>query len=183
MLLFDVFVKLKISCLKDQHIVGSSLYFESFEYKRRMVGAGNRVSIQDTDTLRASISTIGEFDLLNGLTWDASYTHGFNKATDLTYNMINTTNVEQSIYDHQNAWFSGDSLSTDIIEDISYTDRASGGNKQNLLSYIVSGDAWDMPNRDAGALAIGVEHRRDEGWYAPDLVVQEVDSTAAQQYL
>lgn len=40
-----------------------------------------------------------------------------------------------------------------------------------------------MPNRDAGALAIGVEHRRDEGWYTPDLVVQEVDSTAAQQYL
>jgi iron complex outermembrane receptor protein len=127
------------------------LDLESFEYKRLMVGAGNRVSVQDTDTLRASISAIGEFYLSNYLTWDASYIYGSNKVTDLTYNMINATKMEQSIYDHKKAWFSG--------------------------------DVWDMPNGDAAAFSMGVEHRRDEGWYTPDLIVQEGNSTAAQQDL
>lgn len=154
---------------------------QSVEYKRRMVDVGNRVSVQDTDTLRASISAIGEFDLLNGLAWDVSYTYGSNRATDLTYNSINATKMKQSIYDNQDEWFSGESLSGEIGEDISYMDRASGGNKQNLLSFIVSGDAWDMPNGDAAAFAMGVEYRRDEGWYTPDQLVQDGDSTAAQQ--
>ncbi|NRA61106.1 MAG: TonB-dependent receptor plug domain-containing protein [Psychrobium sp.] len=135
----------------------NALNLDSVEYKRRLSDVGNRISVQDTDTLRASISAVGEFDLLDGLTWDLSYTYGSNKATDVTHNSINATKMEQSIYDFQNAWFSGEPLTSDIVEDISYLDQASGGNKQNLLSLIVSGDAWDMPNGDVAAFAMGVE--------------------------
>ncbi|MDP2561960.1 TonB-dependent receptor [Psychrobium sp. 1_MG-2023] len=157
------------------------LDLDSIEYKRRMTDAGNRIYEQDTDTLRASISAIGEFDILNGVNWELSYVHGSNEASDVTYNSINATKMEQSIYDHQDQWFSGNPLSQDIVDDISYTDVASGGNKQDLASFLVSGDAWEMPNGDVAAFAAGVEYRRDEGWYTPDQVVQDGDSTAAQQ--
>ncbi len=150
------------------------------EYRRRTTDAGNRIYEQDTDTLRVSAGLAGEFDVHTGIAWDLSYTYGKNKAKTWVHNSINAKNMAQSVYDNQDAWFSGDPLSQDIINDISYLENTTGGNEQHIVSGVISGEAFDL---DAGpvAYAIGAEYRHDSGYYNPDAVIVAGEGTAAQQ--
>ena len=148
------------------------------EFRQRMSNAGNRVSQQKTDTIRASLGLAGLFEVHTGINWDLSYTFGRNDATSKVLNSINAVKMEESIYESQHDWFYGNNLNH--IEDISYTQIADGGNEQHLVSGVISGEAFDL---DAGAVgfAIGAEYRHDSGFYTPDEVVQRGEGTSAQQ--
>ncbi len=150
------------------------------EYRRRTNDVGNRVYEQDTDTFRISAGLAGSLDVHTGMDWDLSYTYGKNKAETWVHNSINATKMEQSIYDNQDAWFSGDPLSDAIINDISYLETTDGGNEQHIVSGILNGELFEL---DAGAVAfaIGAEYRHDSGYYNPDPVIVAGDGTAAQQ--
>ncbi|MCZ4338708.1 TonB-dependent receptor plug domain-containing protein [Shewanella colwelliana] len=150
------------------------------EYRRRMTDAGNRIYEQDTDTLRISAGLAGVLDVHTGIDWDVAYTYGKNKAETWVHNSINASNMEQSMYDNQDAWFSGDPLSEAIVNDISYLESTTGGNEQHIVSGVISGEAFEL---DAGAVAyaIGAEYRHDSGYYNPDPVIVAGDGTAAQQ--
>ncbi|GIU42271.1 TonB-dependent receptor plug domain-containing protein [Shewanella colwelliana] len=150
------------------------------EYRRRMTDAGNRIYEQDTDTLRISAGLAGVLDVHTGIDWDVAYTYGKNKAETWVHNSINASNMEQSMYDNQDAWFSGDPLSDAIVNDISYLESTTGGNEQHIVSGVISGEAFEL---DAGAVAyaIGAEYRHDSGYYNPDPVIVAGDGTAAQQ--
>ncbi|ABO23940.1 TonB-dependent siderophore receptor [Shewanella loihica] len=150
------------------------------EYRRRTTDAGNRIYEQDTDTLRVSAGLAGEFDVHTGIAWDLSYTYGKNKAETWVHNSINAKNMAQSVYDNQDAWFSGDPLSQAIVDDISYLESTTGGNEQHIVSGVISGEAFDL---EAGpvAYAIGAEYRHDSGYYNPDPVIVAGEGTAAQQ--
>ncbi|MGB6135783.1 MAG: TonB-dependent receptor [Shewanella sp.] len=150
------------------------------EYRRRITDAGPRIYSQDTDTFRISAGLAGELDINNGMNWDVAYTYGKNKAESTVANSINATNLSESVYANQDAWFSGDALTTDIVDDISYTDNADGGNEQHVISAGLNGDLFDV-NAGTVAFAIGAEYRYESGYYNPDPVTVAGDSTAAQQ--
>ncbi|QSX42398.1 TonB-dependent receptor plug domain-containing protein [Shewanella cyperi] len=150
------------------------------EYKRRTNDVGPRVYNQDTDTLRASVALQGTLDAGTGMTWDLSYTYGKNKADTWVENSINAVNTANAVYANQDAFFSGAPLTQDIINQIGYLEETNGGNEQNIVSGVLSGELFDL---DAGAVgfAIGAEYRRDSGYYNPDPVIVRGEGTAAQQ--
>ncbi|WP_019029325.1 TonB-dependent receptor plug domain-containing protein [Colwellia piezophila] len=146
------------------------------EYRRRMTDAGPRIYGQETDTYRVSVGLTGY--LSNDSQWDMSATYGRNDSKDSVGNSIHAGNMEQSIYNHQDDWFSGDPMDTDFLasEGIMYTEENEGGNEQFTLAAGFSG----INDSDIG-YAIGVESRFESGYYTPDQVTQDGESTAAQQ--
>ncbi|WP_350433049.1 TonB-dependent receptor [Shewanella sp. H8] len=150
------------------------------EYRRRITDAGPRIYSQDTDTYRISAGLAGELDINTGMNWDINYTYGKNKADSSIDNSINATLLSESVYANQDAWFSGDSLTDAIVNDISYTDNSNGGNELNVVSAGLNGELFDV-SAGAVAFAIGAEYRYESGYYNPDEITIAGDSTAAQQ--
>lgn len=150
------------------------------EYRRRTNDVGPRIYAQDTDTLRLSAGVAGTLDVHTGMNWDLSYTYGKNEADTSVANSINAVRMANSVYANQDAWFSGEVLTGAIVNDISYLEQTDGGNAQNIIAGVLSGDLFDL---DAGAVgfAIGAEYRRDSGFYNPDPVIVAGEGTAAQQ--
>ncbi|MGX9460307.1 TonB-dependent receptor plug domain-containing protein [Shewanella sp. A14] len=149
-------------------------------YRRRTTDVGPRIYSQDTDTYRISAALAGEVDINQGMNWDLSYTYGKNKADTKVENSINASNMRQSVYANQDAWFSGDVLSQGIVDNISYTENTDGGNEQHTVSAGINGDLFDV-SAGAVAFAIGAEYRYESGYYNPDPVVIAGNSTSAQQ--
>jgi iron complex outermembrane receptor protein len=149
---------------------------EELQYKRRMTDAGPRIYDQTTDTYRASIGLTGYLD--NDGQWDMSATYGRNDAKDSVANSIHAGNMETSIYQHQDEWFSGDPINNDFLVDqgVIYTEQNEGGNEQFTLAAGYSA----ITENDIG-YAVGVESRFESGFYTPDLITQAGESTAAQQ--
>jgi len=145
-------------------------------YKRRMTDAGPRIYEQATDTYRASVGLTGL--LSNDAQWDMSATYGRNDSKDSVANSIHAGNMEKSIYEHQDDWFSGDPMDNDFLasEGIMYTEQNEGGNEQFILAAGFSG----VSESDLG-YAVGVESRYESGYYTPDLITQAGESTAAQE--
>lgn len=149
-------------------------------YRRRTNDVGPRIYTQDTDTWRLSGGLAGTLDVHTGMNWDVTYTYGKNQAKTAVENSINASDMATSIYANPDAWFSGDPLTQQMINDISYTEDAKGGNEQQTLSAGLNGELFDL---SAGAVgfAIGAEYRRESGFYTPDEVVIAGESTSAQQ--
>jgi len=145
-------------------------------YKRRMVDAGPRIYEQSTETYQAAVGLKGYLD--NDDQWDISATYGRNDAKDKVQNSIHAGNMEQSIYDNQDLWFSGEQISRDFLdsEDIMYTEQNEGGNEQFTLAAGYNG----ISENDIG-YAFGIESRFESGFYTPDEITQAGESTAAQQ--
>ena len=149
---------------------------KELEYRRRMTDAGPRIFEQETDTYRASIGLKGYLE--NDAVWDISATYGRNDAKDRVQNSIHAGNMEKSIYQDQSLWFSGDPIERDILlsQGIIYTENNEGGNEQFTLAAGYSG----VTKSDIG-YAVGFETRHESGYYTPDQVTQDGESTAAQQ--
>ncbi len=149
---------------------------KELEYRRRMTDAGPRIFEQETDTYRASIGLKGYLE--NDAVWDISATYGRNDAKDRVQNSIHAGNMEKSIYQDQSLWFSGDPIERDILlsQGIIYTENNEGGNEQFTLAAGYSG----VTEGDIG-YAVGFETRHESGYYTPDQVTQDGESTAAQQ--
>jgi len=145
-------------------------------YKRRMTDAGPRIYAQETDTYRASVGLTGY--LSNDSQWDMSATYGRNDAKDSVGNSIHAGNMETSIYNNQDMWFTNDGINQEFLaaEGIMYTEQNEGGNEQFTLAAGYSG----VSENDIG-YAVGVESRYESGYYTPDLITQAGESTAAQQ--
>ena len=149
---------------------------KELEYRRRMTDAGPRIFEQETDTYHASIGLKGYLE--NDAVWDISATYGRNDAKDRVQNSIHAGNMEKSIYQDQSLWFSGDPIERDILlsQGIIYTENNEGGNEQFTLAAGYSG----VTEGDIG-YAVGFETRHESGYYTPDQVTQDGESTAAQQ--
>lgn len=150
-------------------------------YRKRMNDVGPRIYKQDTDTLRASIGVEGALDVHTGMNWDLSYTYGKNKASTSVENSINGALMTNAIYANQDAWFTGQPVTdADLLNSVSYSEQADGGNEQHVLSAGLNGELFEL---DAGAVgfAIGAEYRSESGYYNPDPIVVAGESTSAQQ--
>ena len=149
---------------------------DTLNYRRRMTDAGPRIYAQETDTYRASVGLVGY--LSNDTQWDMSATYGRNDSKDSVANSIHAANMEDSIYNHQDDWFSGTPMDNDFLasEGVMYTEQNEGGNEQFTLAAGFSG----INESDIG-YAVGVESRFESGYYTPDLITQLGQSTASQQ--
>ncbi|MCH1927003.1 TonB-dependent receptor [Shewanella sp. C32] len=149
-------------------------------FRRRTSEVGPRMYGQDTDTYRASIDLQGYTSAGNGMTWDVSYTYGKNKAKSWVGNSINATLMSQNILENQDAWFTGQPMSQETADAISFTENDRGGNEQHDVQANLSGDLFQVSG-GAVSFAIGGEYRYEEGYFTPDEVVQAGDSSSAQQ--
>ncbi|MBE0362340.1 hypothetical protein PULV_a2953 [Pseudoalteromonas ulvae UL12] len=149
---------------------------DELNYRRRMTDAGPRIYEQTTDTYRLSLGLTGELE--SSTSWDVSMTYGRNDAVDKVQNSIHAGNMEKSIYNHQDLWFSGNNIDQSFLVDqnIIYTEENKGGNEQFIMAAGLSG----LTDSDLG-YAVGVENRFESGFYTPDAVTQAGESTAAQQ--
>lgn len=150
-------------------------------YRKRMNDVGPRIYKQDTDTWRASVGVEGALDVHTGMNWDFSYTYGNNKANTSVENSINGALMTNAIYANQDVWFTGQPMTdTDLLDSVSYSEQADGGNEQHVLSAGLNGELFEL---DAGAVgfAIGAEYRSESGYYNPDPIVVAGQSTSAQQ--
>ena len=149
---------------------------DTLNYRRRMTDAGPRIYAQETDTYRASVGLVGY--LSNDTQWDMSATYGRNDSKDSVGNSIHAANMEQSIYNHQDDWFSGEPLTQEFLmsEGVMYTEQNEGGNEQFTLAAGFSG----INESDIG-YAVGVESRFESGYYTPDMITQLGESTSSQQ--
>lgn len=149
---------------------------EELLYKRRMVDAGPRIYEQVTDTYQAAIGLKGYLD--NDDQWNISATYGRNDAQDKVQNSIHAGNMEKSIYQNQDLWFSGDEISQEFLasQGIMYTEENEGGNEQFTLAAGYNG----VTETEIG-YAFGIESRFESGYYTPDQITQDGESTAAQQ--
>jgi len=143
---------------------------DQVSYRRRTNDVGPRIYTQDTDTWRLSGGLAGTLDVHTGMNWDVTYTYGKNQAKTAVENSINGSDMKASVLANQAAWFSGAPLTQQMIDAISYTEEAKGGNEQQTLSAGLNGELFDL---SAGAVgfAIGAEYRRESGFYTPDEVV------------
>lgn len=149
---------------------------DTINYRRRMTDAGPRIFEQETDTYRASIGLKGYLE--NDAVWDISATYGRNDAKDRVQNSIHAGNMETSIYNNQDVWLNGKAIENSflIAEGVIYTENNEGGNEQFTLAAGYSG----VTESDIG-YAVGFETRHESGYYTPDQVTQDGESTAAQQ--
>ena len=149
---------------------------EELQYKRRMTDAGPRIYDQETNTYRASVALSGYLD--NDDQWDISATYGRNDSKDKVENSIHAGNMEQSIYNHQDEWFTNTGINNAFLasQNVMYTETNEGGNEQFTLAAGYNG----VSENDIG-YAFGVESRFESGYYTPDLITQAGESTAAQQ--
>lgn len=150
---------------------------DTLNYRRRMEDAGPRIYEQATDTYHVSFGLTGI--LSNDSQWDMSATYGRNDSKDSVGNSIHAGNMEDSIYLHQDEWFSGEPMDQQLLVDqgVIYTEQNEGGNEQFVLAAGYSG----INDSDIG-YAVGVESRFESGYYTPDLITQAGESTAAQQF-
>lgn len=149
---------------------------KELEYRRRMTDAGPRIFEQETDTYRASIGLKGYLE--NDAVWDISATYGRNDSKDRVQNSIHAGNMQKSIYEDQEPWFTGLAMDNSFLvsEGVIYTENNEGGNEQFTLAAGYSG----VTESDIG-YAVGFETRHESGYYTPDQVTQDGESTAAQQ--
>lgn len=149
---------------------------DTIEYRRRMEDAGPRIYEQETDTYRASIGLTGILN--NDAQWNMSATYGRNDSVDQVQNSIHAGNMENSIYNNQALWLSGDPIDRDFLidEGVIYTEQNKGGNEQFIMAAGYSG----ITDSDIG-YAVGIENRFESGYYKPDERTQKGESTAAQQ--
>ena len=149
---------------------------DTINYRRRMTDAGPRIYEQETDTYRASIGLQGYLE--NDAVWDISATYGRNDAKDRVQNSIHAGNMETSIYNNQDVWLNGKTIDNSFLisEGVIYTENNEGGNEQFTLAAGYSG----VTESDIG-YAVGFETRHESGYYTPDQVTQDGESTAAQQ--
>ncbi|PAJ72816.1 hypothetical protein CJF42_19090 [Pseudoalteromonas sp. NBT06-2] len=79
-------------------------------YRRRMSDAGSRIYEQKTDTYRFSLGLEGILD--NDASWNIDVTYGRNDSEDKVQNSIHADNMEKNIYEKQDLWLDGETIST-----------------------------------------------------------------------
>lgn len=149
--------------------------------RRRLVETGPRVTFQETDTWRMLMGLQGQFG--NDWSWELSANKGRNTAIDGSTNVANLQRVYETLFNCNNTvvpcadYLGVGDISQQALDYIMFTQRDTGGNEQTSIGANLSGFLFDLPAGRVG-VAVGAEHRKDEGWRDPDpLVVMNIANT------
>lgn len=147
---------------------------------RRFVENGPRRYFQTVDTMYATATLDGEFELAgHNWYWDASATIGHNDAKQKFLGNVNAINLAQAlgpIADCTGACvpfniFGGEGSITQAQMDfVTFVERARSTQRLGDATFNVSGDLFELPGGPVG-VAIGYEHRDQKGSFDPDPVV------------
>ncbi|WP_115718039.1 TonB-dependent receptor [Gallaecimonas mangrovi] len=158
------------------------------DYKLRATDLGPRDYSQVVNTSRYVIGAQGTLDIHNGLDWDVSYVYGRNDAVSTTSNLVNLSKMADtytsSVCDDDSIpcvnWFDSDGVAEGLSY-AAYTNQDTGGDTMNDVTGNISGDLFELP---AGmfSFAAGLEYRRESGWYTPDSVESDGDSSDGTVY-
>lgn len=147
---------------------------------RRLVEAGQRTFNQKVDTLSATATLDGSFDVGgHKWYWDATALFGVNDAHQSFTGNVNAAKVAQAIGPLANCTapcvplnlFGGaGSITPAMLAFIGFTERDKS--QQKLYDYTanLSGDIFDLPAGPVG-FAIGYEHRVQSASFDPDPIV------------
>jgi iron complex outermembrane receptor protein len=154
---------------------------ENFELLgRRPLEAGPRIFNQDVETLYFATGLEGSFDLgTRAYYWDANFIRGENEAQQTTFNSLNIARIAQALGPVDECvepcvpldLFNGPgTLTQDMIEYIRPILTDLSDNNLEMVTLNLTGDVFELP---AGplALAVGYEHRDQDGFFRPDAIV------------
>ena len=176
------------------------------DVRRRMVEASNRRFFQDIDTYRAVLGLdgglpegLGRFSEWN---WDAHFVYGRTEGTNINegrfvlsrvVNALGPSFVDDSgvatcgTRDNPIAGcvpldlFGGaGSITPEMLNYISYDGTARGFSEQQIFGFDINGPVFSILDRDVG-LALGYQHRREEGGFLPDPLTAAGDTTGNKQ--
>ena len=159
-------------------------------FGRRLLEAGERNFIQDTETYRVALgveSSIGKWDIDAYLIWAQ------NKNTTTTYGLLNTGNIRKGLsgddckgdcvplnvfggqgsdgsYLGDGLWDGSGTITQEMVDYITFVAHDTGMNEMKNYGFDVSGTIMELPSGPLG-LAFGIEHRKEEGKYDPDAFI------------
>ena len=157
---------------------------------RRLLEAGNRNYIQDTETYRISMgleTKIADWDFSAYFIWAQ------NKNVTTTAGLLNTGNIKKSLsgndctgscvplnlfggqgpdskYLGDGLWSGSGSITTDMVNYITFLAHDTGENEMKNFGFDFSGEIAQLSSGPVG-IAIGYEHRKEEGGFEPDAFI------------
>ncbi|WP_338646136.1 TonB-dependent receptor domain-containing protein [Novosphingobium olei] len=148
---------------------------------RRLVEAGQRTYTQDVDTFYVRGGFDGKFDVFGKKWyWDVTAVYGSNEARQLFTGNVNAAKLARALGPVSactgdcvpfNIFGGVGSVTQAMLDYVGFDERAASG--QNLYDFQanLSGDLFDLPGGPVG-IAIGAEHRVQQGYFTPDPVIQ-----------
>jgi iron complex outermembrane receptor protein len=148
--------------------------------RRRLVEAGQRTYSQTVDTMSATATLDGSFNVgSHKFYWDVNAVLGFNDAKQLFTGNINAANLAQALGPVANCTgacvpfniFGGaGSVTPAMLGFIAFDERARSSQSLEDYTANISGDLFDLPAGAVG-LAAGYEHRVQYGSFTPDPLI------------
>ncbi|MFW2851089.1 TonB-dependent receptor domain-containing protein [Sphingomonas sp. TX0543] len=148
---------------------------------RRVVENGQRTYTQTVDTMSFTATLDGKFKLFGrNWYWDANAEFGFNDAKQLFTGNINAAKLAQALGPVSqctgacvpfNIFGGAGSITPQMLAFVAFDEHSRS--QQELQDYTlnVSGELFDLPGGPVG-IALGYEHRYQEGSFTPDPVIQ-----------
>lgn len=148
--------------------------------RRRFVEAGQRVFTQDVDTMSATVTLDGSFELgSRNWYWDVNGVYGINDAHQVFTGNVNAANLARALGPVANCTgacvpfniFGGvGSVTQAMLDYVTFDEKDKS--KQRLWDFTanLSGEVFDLPGGPVG-VAVGYEHRDQYASYDPDPII------------
>ena len=148
---------------------------------RRLVEAGQRTYNQTVDTFSVTGTIDGKFQLF-GRDWfyDANAVLGSNTAHQLFTGNLNAANLAQALGPISqctgacvpfNIFGGQGSVTQAMLDFVGFDERSRSDQSLNDYTFNLSGELFDLPGGAVG-VAVGYEHRYQEGSFTPDPIIQ-----------
>ena len=148
--------------------------------RRRLVEAGQRTYSQTVDTMSATATLDGSFNVgSRKFYWDANAVLGFNDAKQLFTGNINAALLQRALGPVANCTgacvpfniFGGaGSVTPQMLSYIAFDERARSSQSLEDYTANISGELFDLPAGPVG-IAAGFEHRVQYGSFTPDPLI------------
>ncbi|TGX52658.1 TonB-dependent receptor [Sphingomonas gei] len=148
--------------------------------RRRFVEGGQRVFTQDVDTLSATVTLDGSFEVgSRNWYWDVNGVYGINDAHQLFTGNVNAANLARAlgpVADCTGACvpfniFGGlGSITQPMLDYVTFDERDKSSQRLWDFTANLSGELFDLPGGPVG-VAVGYEHRDQHASYDPDPLI------------
>ncbi|MDT8758915.1 TonB-dependent receptor [Sphingomonas psychrotolerans] len=148
--------------------------------RRRFVEGGQRVFTQDVDTLSATVTLDGSFEVgSRNWYWDVNGVYGINDGHQLFTGNVNAANLARALGPVANCTgacvpfniFGGlGSITQPMLDYVTFDERDKSSQRLWDFTANLSGELFDLPGGPVG-VAIGYEHRDQYASYDPDPLI------------
>jgi outer membrane receptor protein involved in Fe transport len=173
-----------------------------YDYRRRLVEFGNRISSQQVSTYRAALGMNGTFTddgFFSTWNWDANFIYGRTDGVDQKDGSLILHKLQSAIgpshFDEGgnavcgtmaapvmeactpiNLFGGPGSITQDQLRGLTYRGTAAGFSMQRMVNVTLNGEIAKLWKRPVG-LALGYNFRREDGAFQPDPLTASGDTT------